>query len=224
MGAQAPYRSTRLPRPCVVVKKGASKGDVGNADGQRPLAASAVVAVGSADAKTDRERPGRGAVPPRTSREGFVEEANEKERGTAARAALAAPTSQQKKPRASGGGREARKPVRARKAKTLPSTDDVAHEGFETLDQCGKKAKRSATKADLASSDAWKLPRASEAATRPDRPVDRAKHAYDGTRACTDMNRAIGLADAPLPSSPLADVGCGSSMLVEAPNRSSPLA
>eukprot|EP00963_Diacronema_lutheri_P000054 scaffold1_cov375-Pavlova_lutheri.AAC.54 len=113
VGAQAPHRSTNLPPASgetMAKKKLASEGRVGIADGERPLAAPAGVAVGNADAKRQRARPERGAVPPRTARQGFVEEANEKEREMASKAALAAPTSQQKKPRASGGGREANEP------------------------------------------------------------------------------------------------------------------
>ena len=200
-------------------KRRTSEGGVGNADDQRTLAASAVVAVGSADAEKERARPVRGAAPPRAVYKDSVEEANEKEQETAPKAALAAPTSQHKKSRASRGGREAPGSVRARKDKTLPSTDEVAYEGFETLDQRGKKAKRSATKADLASSDPRKLRRASEAAARPVDRADRAEHAHDGAHARADENRAFRLAEAPVPSSPLVDAGSGSSLLAEAPNR-----
>ena len=105
----------------------------------------------------------------------------------------------------------------------MPSTDDVAYEGFETLDQRGKKAKRSGTKADLASSDARKLRRAPEAAARPvaraDRPVDRAEHAHDGARLRADMNRAIRLADDPVPSSPLAGSSSGTVPLATEPQK-----
>lgn len=54
-------------------KKRASEGGVGNADDQRNLAASTVVAVRSADAKKERERPVRGAAPPRAVRKDPVE-------------------------------------------------------------------------------------------------------------------------------------------------------
>eukprot|EP00894_Picocystis_sp_ML_P005568 jgi/Pico_ML_1/56085/g1677.t1 len=108
----------------------------------------------------------------------------------APKATLAAPTSQQKKPRASRGGREAIQPVRTPTALAMASLDEGALEGFETLEHRGKKAKRSAAKADLATSDARKLRRASEATVRPvaraDRPVgrtDRADHARSIARA-----------------------------------------
>eukprot|EP00963_Diacronema_lutheri_P012142 scaffold1639_cov331-Pavlova_lutheri.AAC.30 len=166
VGAQAPHRSTsfrpRVAAKTMAKKKVASEGRVGIADGQRPLAAPAVVAVGNADAERSRARPERGAVPPRTAREGFVEEANEKEREMASKATLAAPTSQQKKPRASGGGREANEPVRTPTALAMASPDDGALEGFETLEHRGKNAKRSVANADFASSDARKMCRASE--------------------------------------------------------------
>ena len=97
----------------MVKKKGVREGDVGNADGQRPLAASVVVAVGNADAGKERERPVRGDVPPRAVRKGFVEEVNEKQRDMASKAALTASTSYQKKPRASSGGQEAPKSIHA---------------------------------------------------------------------------------------------------------------